>query len=129
MPDGRVVGGVHDLEPTQHARQRQPARNRLRDNHEVGLDVAVLDREQLPGAAEARLHLVDDEDYAVRVAEAADAGHELGRADDEAAFALQRLDDDCRYLLGSHLRQEGAFQRSERLTHGRSTVVIRERGL
>ena len=67
------AGRVHDLGPAEHARERQAAGDRLGDRDQVGLDVVVLDREELAGAAEAGLHLVDDQDDPVVVADAADA--------------------------------------------------------
>ena len=65
-----------------------------------GSTLVVLDREHLSGAAEAGLHLVDDEDDAVVVADPAHALEELRRRDDEAAFALDGLDHDRRDRLG-----------------------------
>ena len=72
----------------------------------------MLDREHPARAAEAGLHLVDDEHDAVLVADPADAGQELRRADDEAALSLNRLDDDRRHLLGGDMGDEGALERS-----------------
>ena len=98
-----------------HAGERKAGRDRLGDGHQVGLDAVVLDREHLPGAAEAGLHLVDDEDDPVLVADPAQPAHELLGRDDEAALALHGLDDDRRDLLGGDLREEGALERGERL--------------
>ena len=105
----------------------RPAGDRLRDGHQVGLDPVVLDREHPPGAAEAGLHLVDDHDDPVLVAEPADAGHEVPRRDDEPAFALHRLDHDRRDLLGGDLRDQRALERRERRARVRAAVVLRER--
>ena len=55
----------------------------------------VLDREQLPGATEARLHFVAHEQDAVLVADFPDAQHELGRTRHVAAFAEDGLEDHC----------------------------------
>ena len=63
-----------------------------------------------PGAGEPGLHLVDDEEDAVAVADLAQALQELGRRRDEAAFALDGLDDDRRDVLGRHERHEGALE-------------------
>ena len=49
----------------------RPAGDRLGDRDQVGLDAVVLDREELAGAREARLHLVDDEHDPVLVADRA----------------------------------------------------------
>ena len=56
----------------------------------------MLDREQFAGAGEAGLDLVGDQEDAVLVADAAELDQKLGRRDVEAAFALDRLDDDRR---------------------------------
>ena len=87
-----------------HARERQPARDRLGDRHQVRLDAVVLHREELARAAEAGLHLVGDQDDPVLVADPAEAVDELGRSDDEAALALHRLEDDRGDLLGGDPR-------------------------
>ena len=126
-PDCRVAGRVHDLRAAEHARERQSAGDRLRNDHEVRLDAVVLDGEHPARAAEARLHLVDDQQDAVLVAEAADARHELGRSNDEAAFALHRLDDDRRHMLGSDLGHECALERCERCARVWAAIVVRER--
>ena len=71
--DRGVAGRVHDLGGADHARERQPGGDRLRDGHQVGLDAVVLHREHAPGAPEAGLHLVGDEDDPVLVADPAQA--------------------------------------------------------
>ena len=75
---------------------------------QVGLDPVVLDREELARAAEAGLHLVDDEHDPVLVADPAHALEELRRRDDEAALALDRLDHDRGDVLGRDLRRRSA---------------------
>ena len=49
------------------------------------------------------------------VADRAHALHELRRRDDEAALALDRLEDDRRDRLGGDLRHERALERGERV--------------
>ncbi len=93
---GAVGRGVHDLRPPEHARERQARGDRLGDDDQVRLDPEVLHRERAPGAAETCLHLVGHEDDPVLVADPAEALHELGRRHDEAALALDRLEDDAR---------------------------------
>ena len=87
----------------------------------------MLDREHLPGAPEAGLHLVDDEHDPVLVADAADAREELLRSDDEAALALHRLDHE----RGDALRRDGgherALERVERIPSRRPAIVLCER--
>jgi hypothetical protein len=99
-PIGGVARSVHDLRAAEDAREREAGGDRLRDAHQVGLDVVVLDAPELPRAAVAGLDLVDDEDDAVVVAELAHAGEKLGRRDDEASLALNGLDHDGRDALG-----------------------------
>ncbi|CAM2137885.1 hypothetical protein PT2222_100011 [Paraburkholderia tropica] len=85
---------VHDFRAADHARQRHAAGQALGDRHEVRRDVVVFHREQLAGAREARLHFVGDQQDAVRVADLAQAAHEVRRRLVEAAFALNRFEDD-----------------------------------
>ena len=112
-PDGAVAGGVHDLRTSQHARERDAGRDRLRDRDQVGLDAEVLDGEGLARTTKARLHLVDHEDDAVLVADPPQALHELAGGNDEAALALDGLDHDRRDVFGRHARLEGVLERVE----------------
>ena len=124
--DGAVVRRVHDLRLAEHARERQAGGDRLGDGDQVGLDAVVLDREQLAGAREAGLHLVDDQADPVLVADRAQPLHELLSRGQEAALALDRLDDDRRDLLGRHLRDEELPQLGERGARVGAAVVLRE---
>src|SRR5581483_360349 len=124
---GGVGRGVHDLGAAEYARERQAGGDRLRDRDQVRLHAVVLDREQLPRAAEARLHLVDDEHDPVLVAHPPDAGHEVAGADDEATLALHRLDHDRRHLLGGNEGEEGALERLQGGAGVGAAVVVRER--
>ena len=109
------------------AGERQAAGDRLRHGHQVGLDAVVLDREQLAGAAEAGLHLVDDEQDPLAVADRAQPLEELRRRGDEAALALDGLDDDRGDRLGGDLRRERPLERGERVARGDPAVLVRER--
>ena len=60
----------------------------------------------LPGAPHAGLHLVEHQQDAVAVAERAQAGQELGRRHDVAAFAQHRLDHDGGDVVGCGHRRE-----------------------
>ena len=113
-PTALGAGRVHDLGLAEHARERQPGGDRLGDRDQVGLDAVVLDREQLPGAAEAGLHLVDDSTIPCSSQIRRTPSHELRRRDDEAALALDRLDHDRGDGLGRDLRDERALERRER---------------
>ena len=72
----------------------QPAGDRLRDDHEIRLDVEVLHGEHAGCPPKARLHLVRDEDDAVVVADPPEALDELGRRGHEPTLALLRLEHD-----------------------------------
>jgi hypothetical protein len=107
--DRRVARRVHDLGLAEHAGERQASRDRLRDRDQVGLDAVVLDAEHPARCGRSRLHLVDDEDDAVLVAESPHALDELRRRDHESALALDRLEHDRRHGLARDLRHEGAL--------------------
>ena len=113
--DRVVPERVHDLGLAEHAGQRQPAGDRLGHRDQVRLDAVVLDGEHPPGAPEARLHLVGDEQDPFAVADRAQPLHELERCRNEAALALHRLDDDRGDRLGGDLRRERALERVERV--------------
>ena len=112
MHDG-AVHLVEDLVEDALARQQRADRHmaagqRLRDQHHVGLDVPVLDREETAGAAHAGLDLVGDEQRAVFLAERGRARQEFvgGHVD---ALALDRLDDEG----GDLARRQRLFERGE----------------
>ena len=73
---------------------RDAAAEALRERHHVGRDVVVLVAEPPAGAADAGLHLVEDQDRAGVVAQPAQPGEVARRRDDDAALGLDRLDDD-----------------------------------
>ena len=84
----RLLGG-------EQAAEREAAADALGDRHDVGRDAGPLMREQLAGAADAGLHLVEDQQQAVLVAQRPQPPQELGRRDIDAALALHRLDHDA----------------------------------
>ena len=85
------------LRVSTRADRHMAAGQRLGEQHHVGLDVPVLDREEVAGAADAGLDLVGDEQRAVFLAERGRARQKLvGRQVD--ALALDRLDDEGRDL-------------------------------
>ena len=72
---------VHHLAGRQERRDGvEAARERLADGDRVGPDALVLEGEQLPGAAQARLDLVQHQQDAVRVAQLAQPLQEARRA-------------------------------------------------
>src|SRR5581483_4287304 len=87
--------GIDELRLAEHAGERDTHRDRLGDRDQVRLHAVVLDREEAAGAREAALYLVADHYDPVLVADGANALEELLRGRHEAAFALDRLDDDC----------------------------------
>src|SRR4029453_18524074 len=66
---------------------------------EVGHDVLVLDREPAAGPAHAALDLVGDEHDVVLGAKVDETLDEPRRRDDEAALALDRLEDDRGHVV------------------------------
>jgi hypothetical protein len=87
----------------------------------------VVDAPHRPGATEASLHFVDDEDDAVLVAEAPHALQELRRRHDEPALALHGFDHDRGDGLGCDVGDQHPLEGFERDGRARPAVVIRER--
>jgi hypothetical protein len=117
---------VHDLGASDHAGKRQAGGDRLRDVTRSGSTPSA----RCPTSAracEAGLHLVDDEDDPVLVADRAHAADELRRRDDETALALNRLEHDRGDVLGRDLRHERPLQRLQRFGGARPAVLVRER--
>src|SRR6266487_273794 len=85
---------------------RYAPREGLRQRQEVGLDAPPFDGEEAARAAHARLHLVEDQERAGPVADLAGGGQVFRRRDVDAAFALDRLQQDGRRLV-----IDGAAQR------------------
>ena len=79
----------------------------LGQRHDVGRDAEVLVGEPLAGAAAAGLHLVEDQQQLVLVGQLAQAGEEAGGRNADAAFALDRLDQDGGRLVVDQ-RDDGA---------------------
>ena len=87
-----------------------PPSEGLRRDHDVGVYSPMLHGEPFAGAAHAGLDLVGYEQDAVLLADLLDDPQVLGRRHYEAAFALNRLGDDRRYLLGIDLLGEGLLE-------------------
>ena len=96
----RAVGaGDHHARagvPRHHRPDRDPAGQRLRERHHVGLDAPVLVRPEAPGAPHAGLDLVEHEERAALVAQPAKDGQVAVGRDVDPALALDRLDQDGR---------------------------------
>ena len=98
------------------AGHRHAGGDRLGHDQQIGLDPEVLDGEELPGAAEPGLHLVDDEHDPVLRRELADSVHPLGGGHHESALALDGLEDDRGHVLCGDVRRQHPPQRVERLS-------------
>ena len=110
------------------------AGKRFRQQHHVGFDIPVLDREEFSGAADAGLDLVGDEQRAVFAAERGGPRQEFvgGHVD---ALALNRLDDEggdltrrqrlfqCCEVVEGNLRAAG----QQRLEAGTEVRVVHQR--
>ncbi len=84
-----------------------------------------------PGACApgAGLHLVADQQDAVGVAQCAQALQQLGRRDYEAAFTLNRLNDDGGNALGLDVVFENRLDRRNGVVHCHAVQRIREGGV
>ena len=109
----RAIHAIEDLVEDALARQQRADRHvaagqRLGEQHHVGFDIPVLDREEAAGAADAGLDFVGDEQRAVFAAERGRARQKLigGHVD---ALALDRLDDEG----GNLARRQRLLQRGE----------------
>ena len=97
----RVEDGVEHLGPEERRSHRHVAAGeRLRQREDVRLEPPVLEREELAGAPEARLHLVDAEERAVAAAQLLRA-LQIARGRQEDAVADDGLDDEERHVLGA----------------------------
>ena len=105
---------VVEFAPRTDRRHREPRGDALGHAEDVGLDVELIHREHVPGAAESALHLVGDEQDAELVAARAEAVHELLRSRDVPALADHRLDHDRRDLVGTDLGLEQPVEATQR---------------
>src|SRR5262249_2495494 len=85
---------IDDLGAADDGADRKAPAHRLRHGHETRLHAEVLDRPHLAGAAEAALHLVDDEADAVLLRHLTEMFDEARRRDEKTAFAEDGLDDE-----------------------------------
>ena len=135
----RAIHLVEDLVEDTLARQQRADRHvaagqRLRQQHHVGLDVPVLDREEFSGAADAGLDFVGDEYRAVFLAQRGGARQEFVRGQIDA-LALDRLDDEGRDLARrQRLLERGEIvegnlraSRQQRLEAGAEIRIVHQR--
>ena len=110
--EGRAMrAGGHALagfRRRQTGADRKAAAERLGDGHDVGSDPGMLISEQIAGAANAGLDLVEDQQQAVVVAQLAQRAQKCVRHDAHAALAHHRLDQD-----GGGLGPDGLLDRIE----------------
>jgi hypothetical protein len=120
-----VVAGRHGRRHRLRAQQAadgQPRRQRLGDSHDVGRDAHCLVRPERAGAAQAALHLVEDEQRAGGVADLAQAAQEVCLRGAHAALALHGLHEHRRRLaLADQLarRRQVAVRREAHARHQR----------
>ena len=124
------VDRVHDRRRPGDRRQRQPAAERLAGHEQVGLRVVVLDRPHRPGAADAGLDLVVDPQDPVAVAQLAQTSGEVRGHRDEAALALDRLEDHRGDGRRVDVGEEQLLERRDRVVgrHRRGTGTARACG-
>ena len=104
---------------------RQPVREPLRERHRVGPDAELLPREERAGAADAGLHLVEDEQRAVLVGERAREREDLRRERPDAALALHRLEQDRGRRRRRRRRRRGVVRASRSARPGRAARTAR----
>lgn len=83
------------------AAQRDAAGNALGRADDVRLHTPMLDGPPAPGAPDAGLHFVCDQQDAMFVAQFTQQREEGGRRRNIAAFALDWLDQDRRHVFGA----------------------------
>jgi len=132
---GAMVAGMEDAHHRvvgEHARDRiEAAREGLADDHRVRTDPRVLVGEQLSGAPEPGLDLVDHQQRPVPRGDLAQPRQVVGRRDDDAALALDRLDqhgdgalahrlgDRVGVAVGQHAESPGEW------TEARAVLIFR----
>ena len=96
---------VDGLRHQQRADGDVAAGERLRDGDEIRLEPPVLEREQLSGPPEARLHLVDREERLIPAAQLLRSFQVAGRRQVDAV-ALYRLEQEQSHVLAAQLALE-----------------------
>ena len=78
----------------QHRADREAAAEAFGQSEDIRLDAVMLISEQLAGASHARLHLIEDEQQIMLIAQLAQLLHECLISRDDAAFRLHELQHD-----------------------------------
>ncbi len=113
VPQGEGLGGQRG--PAEHRTDRhQPATQRLGQGEDVGGHAVRGAPEQLAGAAQAGLHLVEDQDGAVLVAQRPQSRQVAGRGLADAALTLDRL---------HHHGGDAVLGRGHPVAHGAQVAV------
>jgi hypothetical protein len=102
------LNGGRDPLTQEHGSHREPARERLGEREQIGLDSGLLVRPERAGAAEPHLHLVEDQQRVRGVARLPQRGEEVRRYREYTPLALDRLDDHGRRAVGANGRGESA---------------------
>lgn len=101
-PCGNVAKSVDAI-----ARQNdEQVKTHLRQRKDIRLNTALLDHKHLPRPPKSTLHLVDDQQDVVLVADLPKRLEKLRRCRDVAAFADERLDEDGSGVFGAGLLSE-----------------------
>jgi hypothetical protein len=114
------------LSPDQGQRHRQAvAADRLGQAHDVRDDTCLLEAEERTRTTAAHLHVVDDEQHVVPLAQARQATQPLRARDVDTALPLHRFHDHRGGLAHSAARVgEHPFQPSQRLVEGHRDGVL-----
>ncbi|MNO88474.1 hypothetical protein D3C76_799240 [compost metagenome] len=109
--------GVHVFGLAAHTGQREAASDGFGEGGQVRRNAHLFHGEEGTGTASASLYFVSDQQDAVLVAQGTQASHELFRCNVETTFALDRLQDDRRDVLGFGVVLEDALDAGDRIVN------------
>ena len=112
-------GEVHHVRAPHARRERETTGQGFAQADQVRHDAAVFARKPFSGAAKAGVNLVQDQQRALLVAQAAQQRQKLWRRNAAAGAALNRFDEDGADFLAAEQRAEAGFDQPE----GRVTRV------
>ena len=111
---------LHHFVCRDERRDRQhSAAQRLAECHPIRHDAFVLTRQKLAGAAHAGLDFVGEKEHAMLAADARALGEIARGRDDDAALALDWLDQECRGMRRNRGRERGGVAERNQLESGR----------